>query len=105
VVRELSPPQAGKTGTRSSGIVKRCAEYVREDQACSACYANLIYALSRMDNGELRRLPEKVCIGQGFAGKSGSIGVGRCASGFTAAVKGCPPSGADMLEFLRQTRI
>jgi hypothetical protein len=53
-----------------------------------------------MDGGALKRLPEKVCIGQGFAGKPGGIGVGRCTSGFSATVKGCPPSGADMLEFL-----
>jgi uncharacterized protein (DUF362 family) len=105
VVRELSEPGAGKAlNARPSGIVKRCAEYVREEQACSACYANLIFALSRMDGASLRRLPEKVCIGQGFAGKSGGIGVGRCTAGFTATVKGCPPSGADMLEFLRRRR-
>jgi hypothetical protein len=54
-----------------------------------------------MNEGEVRSLSQPVSIGQGFAGKTGRIGVGKCTAAFTATVKGCPPSGAAILEFLR----
>ncbi len=81
--------------------VKALAEYVEQKDACSACYGSLIYALDRLnDAGFLRKDLPFVCIGQGFKGKSGEIGVGQCTSRFAKTLGGCPPKAADMLEFL-----
>jgi uncharacterized protein (DUF362 family) len=105
-VRELSQPKdAALAGNRKpSGIVRRYAEYINEDQACSACYAALIFALSRLDSGVLKKLPGKICIGQGFRGKSGRAGVGRCTADFSASVPGCPPKGTEIIELLRRLK-
>jgi uncharacterized protein (DUF362 family) len=100
-IRELSPPHAAQEAFRPSGKVRRLAQYVREDKACSACYAALVFALSRLNNNELARLREPVCIGQGFQGKKGRLGAGRCTGSFAASVKGCPPSASEVLGFLR----
>jgi hypothetical protein len=54
-----------------------------------------------MKNSSLERLKEKISIGQGFQNKQGNIGVGRCCSGFKKSCPGCPPSGADILNFLK----
>ncbi|GHV64212.1 hypothetical protein AGMMS49587_16140 [Spirochaetia bacterium] len=104
-VRELNQPGgAAKVGkaAQPGGKVRELAQYVEEAEACSACYAALIFALSRMDRNELARLKGKIAIGQGFRGKKGVLGVGRCTQGFTASCPGCPPSGAEVLGFLRE---
>ena len=88
---------------RSTGRARQLEKYIRQDSACSACYANLINALARMDeNGELRSLSGKdICIGQGFRGKSGScIGIGNCTRLFGTNVPGCPPSASAIREKL-----
>jgi hypothetical protein len=101
MVKELSAPKESM-GKQSgySRKVKSLVPYIKEDQACSACYAALVSALSRM-SGELSHLKEPVCIGQGFTGKKGSVGIGRCTSGFARSCPGCPVSGAEALKFLR----
>ena len=48
--------------------------------------------------------PREVCIGQGFRGKAGDVGVGACTAGFAHSVGGCPPRAADVLAFLRGLR-
>jgi uncharacterized protein (DUF362 family) len=110
-VRELSPPEAARgSGAGNSGgplfkpgaKVKQFAPLIREEGACSACYAGLIFALSRMNRNEIGRIKERLCIGQGFRGKKGAVGIGRCTAGFTASSGGCPPGGADILAFLRE---
>ncbi|GHT91171.1 (4Fe-4S)-binding protein [Spirochaetia bacterium] len=109
-VRELNRPGTlAQSGGRPGGKVRQLTQYIEETEACSACYAALIFALSRMDHRELGRLPDKIAIGQGFRGKKGILGVGRCTQGFAAAIDtpgascpGCPPSGAEVLGFLRQ---
>ena len=83
-----------------AGKVRELAPYVSEDNACSACYASLIFALSRMNKAKLNRSKEKICVGQGFQGKSGSVGIGECCAGFERYCRGCPPSGAETLAFL-----
>ncbi|GHV94930.1 hypothetical protein AGMMS50293_12500 [Spirochaetia bacterium] len=88
-------------GSIPGGKVRQLAAYIAEDKACSACYASLIFALSHLSRSELGRLKEKVCVGQGFRGRQGGIGVGQCTAGFTASCPGCPPSGADILAFLK----
>jgi len=85
--------------------VRKLAPYISEDNACSACYASLIFALSGMKKAGLERLKDKVCIGQGFKGKKGNgfnlkLGIGQCCAGFKQFCPGCPPSGAEVLDFL-----
>ncbi|MDR3248786.1 MAG: DUF362 domain-containing protein [Treponema sp.] len=110
VVRELNSPAdaqavVGGAGhsphARPGGKVRQLAQYIDESDACSACYAALIFALSRLDRRDLGRLPGKIACGQGFRGKKGIIGSGNCTGGFAGFCPGCPPSGAGVLEFLR----
>jgi uncharacterized protein (DUF362 family) len=111
VVRELSSPQVSRTGKlkgsgktllRPGRKVKQYTPLIHEEGACSACYAALIFALSRINRSEAGYIGEPLCIGQGFREKQGSIGIGRCTAGFSKSSGGCPPSGADILAFLRK---
>ena len=78
-------------------------DVVEEVESCSACYGYLIPALDRLkEEGLLQELHEKICIGQGYRGKSGALGVGSCTSGFACNLKGCPPTDEQMYEFLKQ---
>ncbi|MFP3088960.1 DUF362 domain-containing protein [Treponema sp. TIM-1] len=107
LIRELSSPDASRSLAAATGLprpggkVRGLTPFIQEDAACSACYAGLIFALSRMRREELARIREKIAIGQGFRGKKGNIGIGRCTAGFNASCPGCPPSGAAALSFLR----
>jgi uncharacterized protein (DUF362 family) len=103
LVRELNHATGAASAglPRPGGKVRQLAPLIQEDAACSACYAALVFALSRMRQGELSRIRERIAIGQGFRGKTGKAGVGRCTSGFNSSCSGCPPSGAAVLSFLR----
>ncbi len=95
---ELNKPVVAEAA-RASGQVQRLGKNVQADQACSACYANLIHALKRLD-GRGGRLPP-IHIGQGWKGKKMSgIGIGVCCSGADKCVPGCPPSALDIIEAL-----
>ena len=73
-------------------------EYINEDAACSACFSSLVRALHRSPKLRGRG---KICIGQGFKGKTGEgIGVGNCARGFDKFVPGCPPKVTDIMKLL-----
>ncbi len=102
-VRELNSARQA-AAPRPSGKVSRLAEYIAEDNACSACYASLVFALSRIGPNAAREwtswLKEKFCVGQGYKGKQGTLGIGQCTSSFKLYCPGCPPSGADVLGFL-----
>ena len=89
------------SGASPSFKVRQLAEYINENKACSSCYASLVFALSRISRSELALLSEKICLGQGFRGKKGHLGVGQCASAFSMSCPGCPPSGAEIVAFLR----
>ncbi len=83
--------------------VSRLLSRVRQKDACSACCANTIYALLRLEqSGRLRRLAAPICVGQGYRDQSDteSLGIGQCTAGFARHVGGCPPSAADILGFL-----
>lgn len=87
----------------SSRKVQQLAGYIDQKGACSACYANLIQALARLnDKGMLRQFKNKsIKIGQGYKGKEcDGIGIGSCTRGLSRNIKGCPPSTPDILEFL-----
>lgn len=83
-------------------LVKDLEKYIKEDMACSSCYASLIHALDRLEKkNELYRLREKIHIGQGYKGKkSKGLGVGICTKGFDKNLGGCPPKAKDIIDFL-----
>jgi len=110
-----APPRKSAS---TPGKVRQVSGYINEKNACSACYAGLVFALSRMENRERERLGQ-VNIGQGFCGlkagglKSGGLkgggaktgnmlGVGKCTAGLGSFCPGCPPTGAEILSYLRK---
>lgn len=75
---------------------------VDEVESCSACYGYLMPALQQLkEEGLLDRLDTKICIGQGYRGKTGRVGIGQCTRGFEYNVGGCPPTENQIYEFLR----
>ncbi|MCL2628921.1 MAG: DUF362 domain-containing protein [Oscillospiraceae bacterium] len=97
---ELNAENKSAVSIRSANIGERYSSLISEDAACSACYSALTYALHRLAGNVNTR--EKICIGQGFKGKSGTgIGIGTCTQGFDKCVPGCPPKAIDVLKALR----
>lgn len=83
--------------------VMKLRELTEEVDSCSACYGYLIPALDMLEKeGLLGGFQEKICIGQGFRGKSGKLGVGNCTKGFQHSLKGCPPTEREIYEFLKE---
>ena len=81
----------------------RLKEHVKDVDSCSACCGTLIPVLQKLDQeGLLDRIPDKICIGQGYRGMDGFLGIGNCTSGFCHTLKGCPPSAEEMYHFLSQ---
>jgi len=93
-VVELNTEQKPVCQIKSDRIADKYRTLIEEDSACSVCYAALIFALHR--KGTFPR-GKKICIGQGFKGKSGDFGIGNCTKGFKTCVKGCPPKAVDIL--------
>ncbi len=88
---------------RMTRRVQELARYAEPIDACSACYGSLIYALDRLsDEGLLGSCKQKVAIGQGYQGKTGKLGIGRCTCGFERSCKGCPPRAVDIVDFLKK---
>lgn len=76
---------------------------VEEVESCSACYGYLIPALEMLkEEGLFEKLQEKICIGQGYRGKKGKLGVGNCTRNFEHHLGGCPPLENEIYEFLKQ---
>ncbi len=76
---------------------------VEEIDSCSACYGMLMDALDRLaEEGLLENLNEKICIGQGYRGQTGKLGVGNCTKGFETFVEGCPPDAEDIYKVLKE---
>lgn len=98
------------TGRRNSSPlprrVQKLAGYTAPKDSCSACYGSLIHALNRLnEGGKLRPGLPPVCIGQGYQGQAGEIGVGTCTSCFSKSLKGCPPKAIDIVTFLEENWI
>ncbi len=94
---QLPDPQ----GSHSRQIL-RVKERVCELDSCSACYGTLIPVLHRLEQeGLLEKLPHRLCIGQGYRGKTGSVGIGNCTAAFDVSLPGCPPTAEEMERFLR----
>ncbi len=86
--------------------VQNLAKYADPKDACSACYGSLIYALDRLnDSGSLKKGLPPICIGQGYKGQTGEIGVGQCTCGCSKFLKGCPPKAVDIAAFLKENWI
>ncbi len=94
-----------KVGTiTASRKVDHLAKYVHENQACSACYGSLIHALKRLDDkGKLRKLNERIYIGQGYKDKDiDGVGIGICTRNSDSNIPGCPPKAKDIVEYIEQ---
>ena len=101
IIRELNGPMAdlGRPGARK---IIELQDHVEEVESCSACYGYLIPALDRLkEEGLLDRLDTGICIGQGYRGKTGRLGIGQCTMGFVHHLKGCPPTEEEMYCFLK----
>ncbi len=82
--------------------VMKLSELACEVESCSACYGYLLPALDMLDKeGLLKDFPEKICIGQGYRGKTGELGIGSCTKDFRHSLKGCPPTEQEMYDFLK----
>lgn len=92
---------AGKEIPKSRKVVE-LKDAVEEVESCSACYGYLIPALEMLKNdGLLEKLDTKICIGQGFRGKTGEVGVGNCTRKFKCFAEGCPPTENQIYEYLK----
>ena len=100
-IRMLNEPQAGMGEFPKTNRIRKLVSYTEERDACSACYGALIHALGRLqEEGKLSRALPPVCIGQGFQGKTGELGVGNCTRSFRHSCPGCPPQAGAIREFL-----
>lgn len=76
---------------------------VDEVDSCSACYANLVPALDRLEKeGLLAKLHTRIAIGQGHQGEKGELGIGKCTKDFSFCVMGCPPDEEKIYRELRR---
>lgn len=104
VIRELNI-SGGSVAAPDKERVMKLRELTEEVDSCSACYGYLLPALDMLEKeGLLHDFPEKICIGQGFRGKSGKLGVGNCTKNFQHSLPGCPPTEKEMYEFLKAYR-
>ncbi len=100
--RELNLPREKAILPKERKIVE-LQDAVEEVESCSACYGYLIPALQKLkEEGLLKELKEKICIGQGFRGKTGELGIGQCTRKFRHFLKGCPPTEEEIYEFLKR---
>ena len=97
----LNEPEYSAAYPAPSGTVASLTKNVRQDSACSACYANLVRALYSAKRAGVRvTLP--ISIGQAFKGQSlDGIGIGACCAGASCPVKGCPPTAEAILTALK----
>lgn len=92
VIRNINEPEWPDEGTRVRKTLS-VSYAVNQVDSCSACYANLVPALLRLEEeGLLQKLDTQISIGQGHQGKGGKLGVGKCTSGHDTCIMGCPPS-------------
>lgn len=97
----LNQPSEALPDMHATSRIRNLAKYTDARDACSACYGSLVYALERLEaKGTARRKREKVCIGQGWKGQEGGIGIGNCTKGCRKHLEGCPPKARDIVEFL-----
>lgn len=104
---QLNQPQASRKYPAATGYVRQLTKNVKEDSACSACYAALVRGLYSADENGIR-YTKPIAIGQGYKGKTFEcLGIGNCCRGAACHVQGCPPTGdavAKMIEELSGRR-
>lgn len=100
----LNEPSAGAPASKPTGTTARLTRHIRQDSACSACYANLIRALYELERtGSAPR--QAVAIGQGWKNKPfNGLGIGNCCSAAQSRVPGCPPTADRILQALRENQ-
>ena len=93
----LNEPENSQTENyRVSGIVANLTKRVKQDKACSACFANLVRALHITGRTDI-----DISIGQGWRGKEiKGLGVGVCCKNADKCVMGCPPDARAIAEVL-----
>lgn len=96
-----------REGLAQSESLVELKDAVQEVESCSACYAYLLPALDMLrQEGLLGALLDKVqgklCIGQGYRGQGGAVGIGQCTRGFDFFVPGCPPTETDIYRALKE---
>jgi uncharacterized protein (DUF362 family) len=97
----LNAPEDVKIYPRPSGTVARLTRHVKQDMACSACFANLVRALYATNYSS----DMDICIGQGWQGKAfDGLGIGRCCKGARSCVMGCPPTAEQIANTLEEMR-
>ena len=105
-IHELNSAEGIKNVIPSSRKAQRLSKNINQHDACSACFASLMYAMQRIDDKYgINHVKEEISIGQGFKGKTGKIGIGRCTKCFEKYVDGCPPKAKDILEFLEKEAV
>jgi len=101
-VMELNAAFKPVNQAKSKRIADKYRSLIEEKDACSVCYAALVFALHRSSGRTTAG--RKICIGQGFKGKSGDgLGIGNCTRGFKTFAGGCPPKAIDVLKYLDET--
>ena len=90
------------TSIERTALADRLGNHIKDNNACSSCYASLMQALVMMEKeGDLPK--EAVLIGQGYKDKKiPGIGIGSCLKEASNYIKGCPPSYEEILAFLKK---
>ena len=96
-VINLNQPSDVRAYPKPSGTVARLTKRVKQDRACSACFANLVRALYASGLGG----DTDIMIGQGFQGKTfDGLGIGKCCRGASHCAMGCPPTAEQIVQAL-----
>lgn len=94
-------PDYEETLPQTHAIIK-LKDKAEDVDTCSACYESLMEALMRLeDEGILKDFDGKLCIGQGYRGKTGEYGIGNCTRLFKHNVPGCPPDAEDIYKGIK----
>lgn len=98
----LNQPQASRKYPAATGLVRQLTKNVKQDSACSACYAALVRGLYAASDYGIR-YNGPIAIGQGWKGKEvPGLGIGNCCRGAQCYVKGCPPTGNDVAKAIEE---
>lgn len=94
----LNEPTDAAPYPAPTGSVARLTRNVRQNQACSVCFASLVRALYASGV----TASERIYIGQGWQGADlNGLGIGRCCAGASRCVMGCPPTADAIVRALR----
>lgn len=97
----LNTPQEGADYPAASGLVKELTRRVRQESACSACYASLVRGLYLLRE-EGAAVTSEIAIGQGWRGKRfPGPGIGNCCALAQKYAPGCPPTAKEVADMLR----